>query len=32
VMTFPYYWRTMPERCANRLAMVEGVLRDAAAD
>ncbi len=20
VMTFPYYWHTMPRRCANRLA------------
>jgi aminoglycoside phosphotransferase (APT) family kinase protein len=29
VMTFPYYWATMPERCAARLAMVQQVLRDA---
>jgi aminoglycoside phosphotransferase (APT) family kinase protein len=26
VMTFPYYWTTMPERCANRLAMARAVL------
>jgi aminoglycoside phosphotransferase (APT) family kinase protein len=30
VMTFPYYWRTMPQRCASRLAMVRSVLADAA--
>lgn len=30
VMTFPYYWRTMPERCASRLAMARSVLADAA--
>jgi len=29
VMTFPYYWRTMPERCAGRLAMARQVLTDA---
>lgn len=29
VMTFPYYWRTMPERCAGRLAMARQVLMDA---
>ncbi len=29
VMTFPYYWRTMPERCAGRLAMAQQVLMDA---
>lgn len=29
VMTFPYYWRTMPQRCANRLAMAGNVLVDA---
>ncbi|CAA9374013.1 MAG: hypothetical protein AVDCRST_MAG47-1596 [uncultured Nocardioidaceae bacterium] len=29
VMTFPYYWTTMPARCAARLAMVQRVLRDA---
>jgi len=28
-MTFPYYWRTMPGRCASRLAMAQAVLRDA---
>ncbi|HET6876211.1 MAG TPA: aminoglycoside phosphotransferase family protein [Jatrophihabitans sp.] len=31
VMTFPYYWHTMPERCAGRLAMARAVLADAAA-
>ena len=30
VRTFPYYWRTMPGRCASRLAVVEAVLADAA--
>ncbi len=30
VMTFPYYWSTMPERCASRLAIVRSVLADAA--
>jgi hypothetical protein len=30
VMTFPYYWHTMPERCAARLAMAHAVLADAA--
>ena len=29
VMTFPYYWRTMPDRCAGRLAMARQVLMDA---
>jgi aminoglycoside phosphotransferase (APT) family kinase protein len=29
VMTFPYYWRTMPARCASRLAMARAVLADA---
>lgn len=29
VMTFPYYWRTMPERCAGRLAIARQVLMDA---
>jgi len=28
--TFPYYWRTMPDRCASRLAIVRSVLADAA--
>jgi aminoglycoside phosphotransferase (APT) family kinase protein len=27
--TFPYYWRTMPERCASRLAVVQTILADA---
>jgi hypothetical protein len=27
-MTFPYYWRTMPQRCASRLAMARAVLAD----
>lgn len=30
MMTFPYYWHTMPERCAGRLAMARAVLADAA--
>jgi len=30
VMTLPYYWRTMPARCADRLAMAQAVLEDAA--
>lgn len=29
--TFPYYWVTMPDRCASRLAVVRSVLADAAA-
>ncbi len=29
LMTFPYYWATMPDRCAGRLAMARAVLRDA---
>jgi aminoglycoside phosphotransferase (APT) family kinase protein len=29
VMTFPYYWQTMPQRCANRLAIARQVLMDA---
>jgi aminoglycoside phosphotransferase (APT) family kinase protein len=29
VMTFPYYWHTMPDRCAARLAMAHAVLADA---
>jgi aminoglycoside phosphotransferase (APT) family kinase protein len=28
VMTFPYYWATMPERCANRLALARAVLAE----
>lgn len=31
LITFPYYWRTMPGRCANRLVMARQVLEDAAA-
>ncbi|MDE3206802.1 MAG: aminoglycoside phosphotransferase family protein [Acidobacteriota bacterium] len=30
LMTFPYYWHSMPERCAARLAMAHTVLADAA--
>jgi aminoglycoside phosphotransferase (APT) family kinase protein len=30
VMTFPYYWQTMPERCTARLALARQVLLDAA--
>jgi aminoglycoside phosphotransferase (APT) family kinase protein len=29
LMTFPYYWFTMPDRCAARLAMTRAVLADA---
>jgi aminoglycoside phosphotransferase (APT) family kinase protein len=29
VMTFPYYWRTMPDRCTGRLALAQQVLLDA---
>jgi len=29
LMTFPYYWTTMPERCATRLAVARAVLADA---
>jgi aminoglycoside phosphotransferase (APT) family kinase protein len=29
VMTFPYYWSTMPDRCAQRRAMTRAVLADA---
>jgi len=29
VGAFPYYWRTMPERCARSLAMVRAVIADA---
>jgi len=32
LMTFPYYWRTMPERCRARLAMARAVLDDCAAN
>jgi aminoglycoside phosphotransferase (APT) family kinase protein len=28
VMTFPYYWTTMPRRCAERLIMARAVLDD----
>ena len=28
LMTFPYYWPTMPERCAGRLAIARQVLAD----
>ena len=27
--TFSYYWRTLPSRCADRLAMIRNVLADA---
>ena len=29
LLTFPYYWDTMPERCASRLVMARRVLADA---
>lgn len=32
MMTFPYYWETMPRRCAHRLVMAQAVLDDHAAD
>jgi aminoglycoside phosphotransferase (APT) family kinase protein len=28
IMTFPYYWRSMPARCTTRLAMAQQVLAD----
>ena len=31
LMTFPYYWTTMPDRCASRVAVARAVLDDAAA-
>ena len=30
LITFPYYWSTMPDRCASRLAVARSVLADAA--
>ena len=30
LITFPYYWSTMPDRCASRLAVTRSVLADAA--
>jgi aminoglycoside phosphotransferase (APT) family kinase protein len=29
IITFPYYWRTMPDRCASKLAVANTVLADA---
>jgi aminoglycoside phosphotransferase (APT) family kinase protein len=29
LITFPYYWWTMPDRCANKLAVAKAVLADA---
>lgn len=29
MITFPYYWRSMPERCAGRVAIARSVLEDA---
>lgn len=29
VNTFPYYWRSMPDRCTSRLALIGAVLADA---
>jgi aminoglycoside phosphotransferase (APT) family kinase protein len=29
LVTLPYYWRTMPERCASRLTLARAVLADA---
>jgi aminoglycoside phosphotransferase (APT) family kinase protein len=31
VMTFPYYWTSMPARCADRLSLARAVLADRAA-
>lgn len=31
VMTFAYYWNSMPERCAARLALLDAVLADVSA-
>lgn len=31
LMTLPYYWHTMPRRCADRLTMAHAVLEDARA-
>jgi hypothetical protein len=28
-MTFPYYWTSMPARCAERLSLARAVLEDA---
>jgi hypothetical protein len=30
-MTLPYYWETMPARCAHRLVMARAVLADLSA-
>jgi aminoglycoside phosphotransferase (APT) family kinase protein len=30
LITFPYYWHTMPTRCADNLALARSVLADAA--
>ncbi|MDQ2796546.1 MAG: aminoglycoside phosphotransferase family protein [Actinomycetota bacterium] len=32
VMTFPYYWHTLTQRCAHRLGMVHAVLHDHATE
>ena len=29
MITFPYYWQTMPDRCASKLAVATAVLADA---
>lgn len=29
LITFPYYWDTMPQRCADRRAMAAAVLAEA---
>jgi aminoglycoside phosphotransferase (APT) family kinase protein len=28
IMALPYYWHSMPDRCANRLAMAHAILED----
>jgi aminoglycoside phosphotransferase (APT) family kinase protein len=32
MITLPYYWRTMPDRCAGKLAVAKAVLADASHD
>ena len=31
LITFPYYWATMPDRCVGRLVMARRVLADGGA-
>jgi aminoglycoside phosphotransferase (APT) family kinase protein len=32
IMTFPYYWHSMPQRCGHRLVMAQAVLDDFAVE